>query len=139
MKYPGRAAAQGKRCPEPASPGADPSVVNDDFGDVYGVYLAITGEGYTYKEIYEFAKFLQRELLNAEVYRERDELLPIIARAPEAERVDLANLEGIQLWSPAAQKMIPVAQVVTGFKTEFEDPYIWRRNRTKMIKIHVDP
>ena len=34
--------------------------------------------------------------------------------------------------------MIPVAQVVTGFKTEFEDPHIWRRNRTKMLKIHAD-
>lgn len=44
-------------------PGAGPSIVNDDFGDVYGVYVAITGEGYTYKEIYEYAKFLQRELL----------------------------------------------------------------------------
>ena len=47
-------------------PGAGPSIVNDDFGDVYGVYVAITGEGYTYKELYEYAKFLQRELLPAE-------------------------------------------------------------------------
>jgi multidrug efflux pump subunit AcrB len=47
-------------------PGAGPSVVNDDFGDVYGIFLAITGEGYTYKEIYEYAKFLQRELLKAQ-------------------------------------------------------------------------
>jgi len=74
----------------------------------------------------------------AGVYREKDELLPIVARAPEAERIDLTNLEGIQVWSPAAQKMMPVGQVVTGFKTEFEDPYIWRRDRTKMIKIHID-
>ena len=44
-------------------PGAGPSVVNDDFGDVYGIYMALTGEGYTYKELYETAKFLQRELL----------------------------------------------------------------------------
>jgi len=27
----------------------------------------------------------------------------------------------------------------TGFKLEFEDPYIWRRDRTKMLKIHADP
>ena len=47
-------------------PGAGPSNVNDDFGDVYGVYAAITGEGYTDKELYEYAKFLQRELLHAE-------------------------------------------------------------------------
>ena len=46
-------------------PGAGPSIVNDDFGDVYGVFYAITGEGYTYKEIYEYAKILQRELLKA--------------------------------------------------------------------------
>ncbi|MDP3429103.1 MAG: efflux RND transporter permease subunit, partial [Desulfomicrobium sp.] len=46
-------------------PGAGPSIVNDDFGDVYGVFLAITGEGYTPREIYEYAKFLQRELLKA--------------------------------------------------------------------------
>jgi multidrug efflux pump subunit AcrB len=47
-------------------PGAGPTVVNDDFGDVYGVYAAITGEGYEPVELYEYAKFLQRELLAAQ-------------------------------------------------------------------------
>jgi multidrug efflux pump subunit AcrB len=47
-------------------PGAGPSIVNDDFGDVYGVYLALTGEGFTYKELYDYAKFLQRELLTVQ-------------------------------------------------------------------------
>jgi multidrug efflux pump subunit AcrB len=47
-------------------PGAGPSLVNDDFGDVYGVYVALTGEGYTYRELYEYAKFLQRELLQVQ-------------------------------------------------------------------------
>ncbi len=75
----------------------------------------------------------------AGVYREKDELLPIIARSPEAERVDLDSLDAIQIWSPAAQQMIPAGQVVTGFKVEFEDPYVWRRNRIKMLKIHADP
>ncbi len=73
------------------------------------------------------------------VYREKDELLPIIARSPEAEREDLDDLQAIQIWSPTAQKMIPVGQVITGFKTEFEDAHIWRRDRTKMLRIHVDP
>jgi len=72
------------------------------------------------------------------VYRDRDELLPIIARSPESERIDLDSLRAIQIWSPAAQKMIPIGQVVAGFTTEFEDPYIWRRDRTKMVKIHAD-
>ncbi|MDH3784400.1 MAG: efflux RND transporter permease subunit, partial [Acidobacteriota bacterium] len=47
-------------------PGAGPSLVNDDFGDVYGAYMAITGEGYNYKELYDYAKFLQRELLQVQ-------------------------------------------------------------------------
>ncbi|MCK5411117.1 MAG: efflux RND transporter permease subunit, partial [Gemmatimonadetes bacterium] len=44
-------------------PGAGPSIVNDDFGDVYGIYAALTGEGYTMAELYEYAKLLRRELL----------------------------------------------------------------------------
>ena len=72
------------------------------------------------------------------VYREKDELLNIVARAPENERVDLDNLGSIQIWSPAAQTQIPMGQVVTEFKTEFEDPYIWRRNREKMLRYHID-
>ncbi|MHC4927229.1 MAG: efflux RND transporter permease subunit, partial [Planctomycetota bacterium] len=35
----------------------------DDFGDVYGIFYAIYGDGYTDKEIYEYAKMLRRELL----------------------------------------------------------------------------
>jgi len=75
----------------------------------------------------------------AGVYRERDELLPIIARSPELERVDLDSLGSIQIWSPAAQSMIPVGTVTTGFKVGFEDAHLWRRDRNRMLKIHADP
>lgn len=44
-------------------PGVTQSVVFDDYGDVYGVLLAITGEGYTDKELEDYADFLKRELL----------------------------------------------------------------------------
>jgi len=75
----------------------------------------------------------------AGVYREMDELLPIIARSPESERVDMDGLSAINVWSPAAQKMIPLGQLTTGFKIEFEEANIWRRGRTKMLRIHADP
>lgn len=39
------------------------SIVIDDFGDVYGVFLAITGDGFTYPELRRYADFLRRELL----------------------------------------------------------------------------
>jgi multidrug efflux pump subunit AcrB len=39
------------------------SIVVDDFGDVYGIFLAITGEGFTYPELRRYAEFLRREFL----------------------------------------------------------------------------
>ena len=44
-------------------PGAGPSVVNDDFGDVWGVFLAIYGDDYTDAELRDVAKLYQKELL----------------------------------------------------------------------------
>jgi multidrug efflux pump subunit AcrB len=44
-------------------PGAGPSMVVDDFGDVYGIFLAITGDEYSYSELKEYVKMLRRELL----------------------------------------------------------------------------
>lgn len=44
-------------------PGAGPPVVNDDFGDVFGVYFGLTGEGYTFAEMKDVAELLKRELL----------------------------------------------------------------------------
>jgi multidrug efflux pump subunit AcrB len=39
------------------------SVVIDDFGDVYGIFLAISGDGFTSAELRRYAEFLRRELL----------------------------------------------------------------------------
>jgi len=39
------------------------SVVVDDFGDVYGIFLAVTGEGYSFPEQRRYVEFLRRELL----------------------------------------------------------------------------
>ncbi|TVR10633.1 MAG: efflux RND transporter permease subunit [Planctomycetota bacterium] len=44
-------------------PGAGPSRVNDDFGDVYGVLYALTGDGMTLRELEEVARDLRRDLL----------------------------------------------------------------------------
>jgi hypothetical protein len=47
-------------------PGAGPSVVNDDFGDVWGVFIAIYGDDYTDAELRDVAKLYQKELLLVE-------------------------------------------------------------------------
>lgn len=43
-------------------PGAYAPIVNDNFGDVFGIYYAITGDGLTRTELYEAAKALHRGL-----------------------------------------------------------------------------
>jgi multidrug efflux pump subunit AcrB len=42
--------------------GAGPSAVGDDFGDVYGLLLAVTGDGYSTAEVRQYATDLKREL-----------------------------------------------------------------------------
>ena len=44
-------------------PGAHTSIVNDDFGDVFGILLGISGDGYSAKELEDAADYLQQELL----------------------------------------------------------------------------
>ncbi|HRJ73624.1 MAG TPA: efflux RND transporter permease subunit, partial [Terrimicrobiaceae bacterium] len=39
------------------------SMVIDDFGDVYGIFLAVTGDGFSYPEQRRYVEFLRRELL----------------------------------------------------------------------------
>ena len=43
-------------------PGANAPIVMDDFGDVYGVLLALSGNDYSYEELNDYADYLKREL-----------------------------------------------------------------------------
>ena len=44
-------------------PGASEPLVNDDYGDVYGLYYLITGEGFSPRELHDYAKALRTDLL----------------------------------------------------------------------------
>lgn len=41
-------------------PGAGPSIVLDDYGDVYSVFLVVTGDGYSYAELKDYVDGLRR-------------------------------------------------------------------------------
>jgi multidrug efflux pump subunit AcrB len=47
-------------------PGASTPFVNDDFGDVYGLYYLITGDGYSPRELEAYAEQLRDELLSVD-------------------------------------------------------------------------
>lgn len=46
--------------------GAQTPMVIDDFGDVYGLFYAMTAEGYSYEEMDRFARYVKREILDIE-------------------------------------------------------------------------
>jgi multidrug efflux pump subunit AcrB len=47
-------------------PGAGESIVVDDYGDVYGIFVAVYGDGYSYAEIKDVVDMLRTELLLVE-------------------------------------------------------------------------
>ena len=44
-------------------PGAKDPVILDDFGDVYGIYLILTGEGYSWRDLYDTADAIKKQLV----------------------------------------------------------------------------
>lgn len=64
--------------------GCHTPVVVDDMMDVYGIFYALTADGYDYPEMYEYAKLLRRELLDVKgvkrvnIYGNRDEVINIV-------------------------------------------------------------
>ncbi|NOH98175.1 efflux RND transporter permease subunit [Vibrio sp. 99-70-13A1] len=73
------------------------------------------------------------------VYRDGTTLMPIVARLPEDERIDIRNIEGMKIWSPALSEYIPLQQVTLGYELIWEDPLIVRKNRKRMLTVMADP
>jgi multidrug efflux pump subunit AcrB len=73
------------------------------------------------------------------VYRESDEVIPVLFRQPVPTRLDIANLKQIPIWSPVAQRYIPLANVVTGLETIWSDEVVERRNRKRTLTVVTDP
>jgi len=73
------------------------------------------------------------------VYREGDDLLPIISRAPENERVNVEDMRNIQVLSSVTGVTVPIGQVTDGFRTVWRDGRLKREDRIGTIKAQSDP
>ncbi len=64
--------------------GAMTPMVFDDFGDVYGMFYAMTADGYSYMEMSRMARYIKREMLavpgvaRVEIYGEQDPVTEIV-------------------------------------------------------------
>jgi len=72
------------------------------------------------------------------VYRENDDLIPILSRAPLNERLDVSGLGAIQVLGPSGAS-VPVGQVTDGIKTVWRDSRLRRTDNVWSIKAQADP
>lgn len=73
------------------------------------------------------------------LFRDGDKLLPIVARAPQAERQDLEGLAERLVWSPTQRRHIPMTQVVSALQLQSSDAMIYRRDRFRTIEAMANP
>ena len=69
------------------------------------------------------------------LYRDGTTMLPIIARPPALQRLEIDSLSNLQIWSPVYSKYIPIEQVLSGFTTQWEDPNINRLDRKRTMTV----
>lgn len=75
----------------------------------------------------------------AGIFPQENRLLPIVARPPFAEREDAGTISDLQIWSPIAGRMIPLAQVTGGTEVVWENPVVARLDRSPTLTVHADP
>ncbi len=73
------------------------------------------------------------------IFREDDDLIPIISRPPEDERTSVGSLEDVQVWSGAYGDFVPLSNVVDGSRLVWEDPLINRHDRQRAISVECNP
>lgn len=74
------------------------------------------------------------------LYREGDDLLPIIFRNKAQERAEmLTNIETIQIKPDFSTSTVPLSQVVKSVITGWENPYIVRWNRRRAVTVQGAP
>ena len=69
--------------------------------------------------------------LDIGLYREGDDLIPIMLRAVEEERENVASLPFTQVTGDFSTDAVPLSQVTDGVPAVWEDPLIWRRDRRR--------
>ncbi len=73
------------------------------------------------------------------LYRERDDLIPIVLRLVEEERKNVGGFDVLQVQPAGSTHTVPLSQVTQDLSTEWEDPVIWRRDRRRTITVQANP
>ncbi len=85
--------------------GASPSSVRDDFGDVYGMFYALTGDGHSDTELNDYAELIKREVCaidgvsRVDIYGRRNICINIEMREDQMAHLGVMPTEVIQTLS----------------------------------------
>ena len=71
------------------------------------------------------------------VYRDGDELIPIVLRADQEQRLDVAAIGNLSVFSEATGQSIPLSQVATPI-VEWQYGEIARRDRTRTVTVEAE-
>ncbi len=73
-------------------------------------------------------------------YRQDDDLIPIVARSVQSERLRAAtSLDEFLVTPRMSTSAVPVSQVIDGIDIPWEDPIIWRWDRRRAITVQCSP
>ena len=74
------------------------------------------------------------------LYREGDDLIPIVFRDIEQQRSAAASeLDRVQILPTLSTEAVPLSQVTEAIAVEWEDPLIWRWDRRRAITVQASP
>ncbi len=73
------------------------------------------------------------------LYREQDELLPIVLRHVEDDRASLASFDVLQVQPGLSTATLPIAQVTDGIAFGWEEARVFRRDRRRTITVQANP
>ena len=116
----------------------DSIAIQDDWRDKTPVLRPIVNEVAARRagvDITQISQALNRAFSGERVgvYREKDQLIPIIARAPFSERSQAQDIDNVQVYSPTAQKYLPMNQLISGVKVEWADAILRRVDRKSVV------
>ncbi|WP_422127806.1 efflux RND transporter permease subunit [Vibrio hannami] len=72
------------------------------------------------------------------MFRDGTEILPIVVRLPEDERVNFDTVQNLGIWSPTLQTYVPIEQVMDGITMEWVEPLVLRRDRKRTLTVLAD-
>jgi multidrug efflux pump subunit AcrB len=75
----------------------------------------------------------------AGLYREGDEMIPIVTRPPEGQGDSADDLNNVQIYSHGSRAFVPINQVTTGVNMEWEWPLIMHRDQQRAVTVQCNP